>query len=127
MSLVLGAIVLMVWLRRHQDTVYGWFALSELTGSVYGYNYLAPSPWPFASTDAWQAFIAAMRVVAGSCYAMFLLRFGDRRFPRVQRLMGLSCIAALGCFVFAPHWIGEHRTALEIGRAWCRDRVCQYV
>ncbi|MDQ2702284.1 MAG: ATP-binding protein [Pseudomonadota bacterium] len=109
MSLVLGAIFLMLWLLRRQDTVYGWFALSELTGSVYGYNYLAPSPWPFASTDAWQAFIAAMWVVAGSCYAMFLLRFGERSFPRVQRLMGLSCIAALGCFVFAPHWMGEHR------------------
>src|SRR3546814_11637646 len=77
MSLVLGAIFLMLWLLRHQDTVYGWFALSELTGSVSGYHYLAPSPWPFARTDALQVFIQAHGVVPGPWHARFLLGLGQ--------------------------------------------------
>jgi signal transduction histidine kinase len=122
MSAVLGAIFLMMWLLRRQDTVYGWFALSEVTGSLYGYNYLASSPWPFATTDAWQAFIAAMWLAAGCSYAMFLLRYGERRHPRIERAMGLACAAAFGCVALAPHWMGVHRTPwIALGTA------CYYV
>lgn len=110
MSAVLGAIFLLMWLLRRQDTTYGWFALSELTGSLYGYNYIAASPWPFSGTDAWQAFIAAMWVAAGASYAMFLLRYGERRFPRIERAMGAACLAALTAAVLAPAWMGPHRT-----------------
>src|SRR5690606_24437935 len=56
MSAVLGAIFLLIWLLRRQDTTYGWFALSELFGAAYSANYIVTSPWPFATTDAWQAF-----------------------------------------------------------------------
>ena len=110
MSVVLGGVFLLVWLLRRQETVYGWFALSELTGSLYGANFIATSTWPFPSTDAWQAFIAAMYMAAGASYAMFLLRYGERRYPRLERLMGALCALGLVAAAFAPGWMGPHRT-----------------
>ncbi|HEX7801538.1 MAG TPA: 7TM diverse intracellular signaling domain-containing protein [Pseudoxanthomonas sp.] len=140
MSVVLGGVFLLIWLLRRQDTVYGWFALSELTGSLYGANFIATSPWPFPSTDAWQAFIAAMYMAAGASYAMFLLRYGERRFPRLERAMGALALLGLIVALLAPGWMGPHRTPwillggaffyLSIGwfliRAW-RVRRVDYV
>lgn len=110
MSAVLGGIFLLMWLLRRQDTVFGWFALSELAGSLWGYNYLAPSPWPFPGTDGWQAFIAAMYMATCASYAMFLLRYGERRFPRIEGAMGVACAVALAVALLAPSWMGPQRT-----------------
>jgi signal transduction histidine kinase/energy-converting hydrogenase Eha subunit A len=110
MSVVLGGVFLLIWLLRRQDTVYGWFALSELTGSLYGTNFIVASPWPFPSTDAWQAFIAAMYMAAGGSYAMFLLRYGERRFPRLERAMAALCVLGLMAALLAPGWMGPNRT-----------------
>lgn len=114
MGVVLGGIFLVMWLMRRQDSTYGWFALTELTGSLYGYNYLAPSTWPFPTTDGWQAFIAAMYVAAGASYAMFLLRYGERRHPRIERSMGAMCLVALLLALLFPAWTGLHRTSLFV-------------
>lgn len=109
MSAVLGAIFLLIWLLRRQDTTYGWFALSELFGAAYSANYIVTSPWPFATTDAWQAFVITMYVLGGASYAMFLLRFGERRMPWAERTMGVVAAAAVLALVFAPHWMGPGR------------------
>lgn len=111
MAVVLGGVFLLMWLLRRQDTVYGWFALCELAGSLYGYNHIATSVWPFASTDAWQAFNAAAYVVAGACYALFLLRYCERRYPRLECTMAVVAAAALLSALIAPVWMGAHRTA----------------
>ncbi|MCA0448723.1 MAG: histidine kinase [Proteobacteria bacterium] len=109
MAAVLGSVFLLMWLLRRKDSVYGWFALTELAGSLYGYNHIATDIWPLASTDAWQAFNAAFYVVAGACYALFLLRYCERRAPRLERvLMALSALALLSA-AFAPEWMGPHR------------------
>lgn len=110
MSAVLGVLFLMLWLLRRQDTVYGWFALSELTGALYGANFIATSTWPFPTTDGWAAFNAAMWVASGAGYTMFLLRFGERRHPRVERAMAAISAAALIAALLAPGWMGPHRT-----------------
>jgi signal transduction histidine kinase len=110
MSVVLGGMFLLIWLLRRQETVYGWFALSELAGSLYGVNFIATGTWPFPTTDAWQAFIAAMYMAAGASYAMFLLRYGERRHPRVERAMGALTLLGLMAALLAPGWMGPHRT-----------------
>ncbi|WP_149195233.1 sensor histidine kinase [Luteimonas suaedae] len=110
MAAVLGALFLLIWLLRRQDSVFGWFALTELSGSLYGANFLVSGPWPFPTTDGWQAFIAAMYVCTGACYAMFLLRYSERRFPRLERAMGATCAAALLAALLAPGWMGPGRT-----------------
>lgn len=114
MSAVLGAIFLLIWLLRRQDTVFGWFALSELAASLYGANSIASSPWPFPGSDGWQAFIATAFLAAGCCYAMFLLRYCERRLPRVERGMAIACAIAVVLALLAPRWLGEHRTWLFI-------------
>jgi len=110
MGTVLGAVFLLIWLLRRQDTVYGWFALTELVGSLYASNFIVGSPWPFPDTDAWQAFIAAMYLCAAAGYAMFLLRYCGRRFPWLERAIGVACLSALATALLAPHWMGPHLT-----------------
>ena len=110
MSAVLGGMFLLIWLLRRQETVYGWFALSELAGSLYGVNFIATSTWPFSSTDGWQAFITAMYMAAGASYSMFLLRYCECRYPRLERTMGVLCLLGLMAALLAPGWMGPQRT-----------------
>ncbi|WP_181444217.1 ATP-binding protein [Pseudoxanthomonas sp. z9] len=137
MSVVMGGLFLMLWLFRRQDSVYGWFALSELAGSLYGANYIVSSPWPFTTTDGWQAFVVAMYLVTGASYTMFLFRYAERRFPRIETMMALVSVAAVATALLAPGWMGPARTPwivvgglffyLGIGyflaQAWRRRRI----
>ena len=110
MAAVLGGVFLLVWLLRRKDSVYGWFAVTELAGSLYAYNHVATGIWPLRSTDAWQAFNAAFYVVAGASYALFLLRYCGRRHPRLERVLGVVSVLALLAAACAPVWMGHHRT-----------------
>ena len=99
------------WLLRRQDTTYGWYAANGLFGMLYGLNWVEASPWPFATTDGWQAFVAACYVALAACHMLFLLRFADRRWPRFERVL---LVAAAGVFVLAlamPQVFGPHRNA----------------
>ena len=109
MAVVLGGVFLLMWLLRRKDSVYGWFALTELAGSLYGYNHIAITIWPLSRTDAWQAFNAAFYVVAGACYALFLLRYCERRYPRLERALAALSALALLTAALAPAWMGPHR------------------
>jgi signal transduction histidine kinase len=108
MNATLGVVFLLMWLLRREDSMFGWFALTQLTISMFEYNSIASSTWPFASTDAFEAFNAAIYMAAGASYAMFLLRFGERRFPRIEKAMGAACIVAFGAAFLAPGWMGPH-------------------
>lgn len=108
-SAVLGSIFLLLWLLRRQDSVYGWFALTELASSFYNYNFLASSPWPFSSTHGWQAFHTVSYMTAAATYAIFMLRFGERRMPRLEKALGLLCLTTLLVAVLAPQFMGLQR------------------
>ncbi|GHC12394.1 sensor histidine kinase [Thermomonas carbonis] len=106
---VLAAVFGLFWLLRRQDTTYGWYAAGGLFGMLYGLNWVVASPWPFRTTDGWQAFIAACYVALAACYVIFLLRFADRRWPRIER-----SLLALAALVFAlalllPSLMGPQR------------------
>lgn len=110
-GVVLSAVFGLFWLMRRQDTTYGWYAASGLFGFLYGLNWINTSPWPFASTDAWQAFIAACFVATAACHLVFLLRFSDRRWPRAEWvLLGFAGLVMLLALAF-PQWMGPHRNA----------------
>ncbi|GGY27991.1 histidine kinase [Rhodanobacter panaciterrae] len=108
-SAVLGSLFGMFWLLRRKDTVYGWYALSTIFGAGYGWNYVADSPWPFTTTDAWQAFNVAMFVALACSFIVFLLRFCGRRWPRTEGILLLATVAAFAVALLAPGVMGPWR------------------
>lgn len=127
---VLAAVFGLFWLLRRQDTTYGWYALNGLFGMLYGLNWVKASPWPFSTTDGWQAFVAGCYMAMAACYLIFLLRFADRRWPRTERaLLGVAAVVfALALAlpqVFGPHrnvyvmpMIGLHYAASAAFMVW---------
>ena len=105
-SAALGMIFLFIWLLRRSETTFGWFALFELTGSLYRYNLMVEDPWPFTSSDGWQAFVSAMKLVSAVSWTMFLLRYGGRHYRWPERAMWAVAIAGLLVALLAPHWAG---------------------
>ena len=117
MAAVMGAIFLLIWLLRREDTTFGWFALTELIGSVYAANDIATGVWPLSTTDGWEALNAIAYLCGGACYAMFLLRYCGRRFPRLEKTMGAVCALGIAALVLAPGWTGPNRVPWIIAGA----------
>ncbi|MBV8156734.1 MAG: hypothetical protein JO278_03700 [Dyella sp.] len=111
-GIVLGGIFGMFWLFRRKDTVYGWYALSAWLFAAYGSNYVTRSPWPFASTDGWQAFVAVLYVAAASSFAIFLLRYCEKRWARTERALGLLSAVFLVYALLWPASAGPHRAVM---------------
>lgn len=111
---VLTALFGLFWLLRRQDTTYGWYAANGLFGLLYGLNWVNASPWPFASTDGWQAFNAACFMALTTCFGIFLLRFAERRWPRTERIaLGLAGLVMV-LSLLAPQWMGPHRNVFVL-------------
>ncbi|MDO5610957.1 MAG: ATP-binding protein [Pseudomonadota bacterium] len=108
-SFALGTIFLLFWVLRRHDTAFGWYALTALFGSAYGYNQIAASPWPFDSNNAWQAFIGAMLACVFASCTLFLLRVSERRMPCFERaVLGVATLLVLLALAF-PETIGANR------------------
>jgi len=108
-GLVLAAMIGIFWLLRPQDTLYGWYALSAVFGRLYDWNFIAGSPWPFRTTDGWQAFIAAVFVASAATHTIFLLRFSERRWPRFERALLAVAGVAMVLALLLPQWMGPLR------------------
>ena len=106
---VLAALFGLFWLLRRQDTTYGWYALNGLFGLFYGYNFVATSPWPFPTTDGWQAFTGASYVAIAATYTIFLLRYAERRWPRLERVLLAIAAVVFGLALALPQVMGPHR------------------
>ncbi|WP_165782332.1 sensor histidine kinase [Solilutibacter silvestris] len=108
-GIVMASLFGLFWLLRRQDTTYGWYAISGLFGGLYGSNYIADSTWPFPTTNMWQSFIAACFVAMVVAHAIFLLRYCDRRWPRIERALLLIATLALVLVPIIPDWMGPQR------------------
>src|SRR3546814_6903533 len=69
--------------------------------------------------NTWVAFIATTGVILSAAYALWLYRrvvFGELTKDDVKAMLDMS-----------PRDIATFAPLVEIGRASCRERVCQYV
>jgi signal transduction histidine kinase len=99
-----------LWALRRRETAYGWFALMSFLWVVFALNQVVTSPWPFASTDGWQAFSTSLLMAFSCSFVLFVLRFCERRMPRLEA--GLALLAGacwLDLWLAAPAAMGLHR------------------
>ena len=106
---VLAAVIGMFWLLRRKESMYGWYALSAVFGRLYDSNFFASSPWPFPTTDGWQAFIGACYVAGAAAHTVFLLRFCERRWPRLERVLLAIAVLVMAGALLWPQWMGPNR------------------
>ena len=114
MSAVLGVLFLMFWLLRRKESMFGWYALTTLFGAAYAWNRVAASPWPFRDTDAWEAIISAFFVASIAAFCIFLLRFCERHWPRIEGLLLLIAASTFATALFAPHVMGPWRNLWDL-------------
>ncbi|MEP6882259.1 MAG: 7TM diverse intracellular signaling domain-containing protein [Dokdonella sp.] len=102
-GVTLGSFFLVLWLMRRSETAYGWFGALQISWLAVAVNQISTRTWPFTTTDAWEAFNTIGLLVFMGCWGTFVLRFCERRWPRVERVMWIAL--ALGCawVMFAPH------------------------
>ncbi|RUL75289.1 sensor histidine kinase [Dyella choica] len=108
-SAVLGGVFLMMWLFRRKDATYGWYALNVLIGALFEWNYIASDVWPFSGTDGFEAFNVAVYVAYVCSFAVFLLRYCERRWPRLERVLFALSLFAFAGALGAPGWVGSLR------------------
>jgi signal transduction histidine kinase len=110
--LAMGVVFLVLWLFRRRDTLYGWFAASTLLIGAWDWNNVAPTTWPFGSTDAFQSWNMVFYVAGTVALAVFLLRFCGKRWPRIEAALWVYTGAVALCAAFAPHLLGIWRFQL---------------
>ncbi|MBJ9679482.1 sensor histidine kinase [Burkholderia gladioli] len=98
----LGCFFVVLWLMRRRESLYGWFGLQSMAWWCFQMNQAATSPWPFASTDGWEAAMSIAVVLFSVSFAMFTLRFANRRCPRLERLLWLLAAAQTLAMLLAP-------------------------
>ena len=114
-SLVFGGLFFILWLLRRKDAYYGWYAVCTAFWSCYSFNYIARSPWPFHNSHVWEALNAAFYVASTVTFAIFLLRYAGRRWPRSERAMLALSVAVFVAALCCPEWVGSHRDGVFAG------------
>jgi len=112
-SAAVSAFFAALWLLRRRETAYGWFALMSVLWLLFGYNQIATSPWPFASNHSWQALNTSLLLLFSVSYAVFALRFCERRMPRLEGFALL--IAAAGVLDL---WLTDSANLLTHRALW---------
>ncbi len=101
--LVMSAFMAFLWMRRRDDTLYGWFALSMLVWGVHTFNIVVanvPVPtywwdWAMHLTVLWLAIVA-------TC---FIHRFLGVRRPRRERaLHGYGAALTIAAAIVSAEW-----------------------
>lgn len=102
-TVALATFFFAIWLMRRREAAYGWYSLALFAWAGYSLNLVATTPWPFATTDGWSrtTLIALLLFIASYC--MFVIRFLERRLPRVEALLGAGFLAGLTLMIAVPH------------------------
>ena len=105
-----GLLVGLLWLRRRQEALYGYFAGLAVLWSLRNFHYtFAPAGLP---SLLWESFVLGSLGVVLLLLWRFMLRFTDQRMPRSERVLSW-------CFGLAPllfPLLGEQRLSqIRIG------------
>ena len=93
-----GALMLLIWLKRRDDTMYLWFAFVSLLWTLTSFDYFSEFP-PFPPRE-WEQFVRAAPVLRGALMFIFILRYCGMRRPRLE--MGVWAYFAIGtCLILA--------------------------
>ncbi|TPW14584.1 MAG: putative signal transduction histidine kinase, partial [Halothiobacillaceae bacterium] len=96
----IGVLMLSLWWRRRQDTMYAYFGTSALVWALNSTNlYLRDVP---LSNQAWEILVSATLPVFVALLMVSLLRFIERPWPRFERLLWLMLVAAPLTLILLP-------------------------
>ncbi|MFM9924968.1 ATP-binding protein [Variovorax sp. H27-G14] len=94
-SAAVSAFFIAWWWRRRRETAYGWFAAMSVLWLLFACNQIATSPWPFKTTDGWQALNTSLLLAFSLSYLLFVLRYCERRMPRLEAVAALVALAGV--------------------------------
>ncbi|MBS0589718.1 MAG: hypothetical protein JSR65_03670 [Proteobacteria bacterium] len=98
----LGVFFLTLWLMRRGEVAFGWYGLSTLLWLGYQINFIATSPWPFSRNETWASVNACFLTLFVGAYAVFVLRFCERRWPRAESAMWATIAIAVAVMLSLP-------------------------
>jgi signal transduction histidine kinase len=115
LSLAMAVVFGMLWLLRSSETSYGWFSLFTLAWMLYVYNNVARSPWPFATTASYQAFVQLLLVATVGGFGMFALELRGRAGRGPRRLLATALgLAVLLALAPPPPWHAAARSLVVL-------------
>lgn len=114
-----------LWLIRRRESAYGWFAAVALLWLLFGLNQVVTSPWPFGSTDGWQAFSTSLLLAFTVSFTLFTLRFCDKHLPRLERTaLLLAAVGGIHLWLTPPGGMAAARLGWTLAAALTLFFVC---
>jgi signal transduction histidine kinase len=94
-----GLLVLLLWLRRPTERIYGVFAALALVWSLRNFHYTVAPPMP---SSVWEAFILASLALVNALNWTFMLHYTGKARPRLERWLLLGAAASLPLLAVLP-------------------------
>lgn len=94
-----GLLVLLLWLRRPIEGIYGVFAALALAWSLRNFHYTIAPPVP---SNWWEAFILGSLAVVDVLLWVFMQRYTGRSRPRLERALVIGAFLSLPVFALLP-------------------------
>lgn len=89
-SAIAGLLLLLMWMRRRQESMYLYFGLATLVWAVRNSNlFLDELPIP---VDAWAVLVHAGHIWFNTLFALFVLRYTQTRWALLEKLVWLYAI-----------------------------------
>lgn len=110
----LATVFFAIWLMRRREAAYGWYSLALFAWAGYSLNLVATSPWPFQTSDGWSRTTLIALLLFAASHCMFVIRFLERRLPRMETLLWAGFLVSLSLMMAVPHdQIGVTRLILS--------------
>lgn len=92
-------LVLLLWLRRPTERIYGIFAALALVWSLRNFHYTIAPPIP---SNVWEAFILGSLLLVNALLWSFMLRYSGRSRPRLERWLLVVAVGSLPVLAVLP-------------------------